>query len=169
MILITKNVEETKHLGFVLGQALDSKLTICIEGELGAGKTHLVKGIADGLGVLEEVTSPTFAIVQEYNKGDSANQRLDLFHFDLYRISDADELYYIGYDDYLNKYGIMIVEWASNVSSSLPADRVDICIEYTPEPDVRKITISASGAESQRIIDKAAKILPRGYYENPWN
>lgn len=165
----TRSVAETMHLGQLLGQALDVPLVISLEGELGAGKTHLVKGIAQGMGIEDEVTSPTFALVQEYWKADSAKQKMDLFHFDLYRISDADELYYIGYEDYLNKYGIMIVEWASNVSSSLPADRVDICIEYTPEPDVRKITISASGAESQRIIDKAAKILPRGYYENPWN
>lgn len=169
MILITRNVEETQNLGILIGQALDTKTTISLEGDLGAGKTHLVKGIAKGMGIIEEVTSPTFAIVQEYNKEDSPDQKLDLYHFDLYRIMDADELYYIGYDDYVNKYGIIIVEWASNVSSALPEDRMDIQIEYTEEYDVRKITIHGTGVESNKIIDKLGQVLPKGYYENSWN
>lgn len=158
----TRSVAETMHLGQLLGQALDVPLVISLEGELGAGKTHLVKGIAQGMGIEDEVTSPTFALVQEYWKADSAKQKMDLFHFDLYRISDADELYYIGYEDYLNKYGIMIVEWASNVPSALPAEGLEIQIAYTPEEDVREITISARGAEAQRIEDEVARNLPRG-------
>ena len=71
MILITKTVEETKALGAFLGQVLDTKATISLEGELGAGKTHFVKGLAEGMGILEEVTSPTFALVQEYLQEDS--------------------------------------------------------------------------------------------------
>lgn len=157
MQIRSHSVEETQNLGRLIGRHLDKKLMISLEGDLGAGKTHLVKGIAEGMGVAEEITSPTFALVQEYLAKDAEHQKLDLFHFDLYRLSDAEELYYMGYDDYLGREAILIVEWGSNVRAALAKDRLDIHMEYTDQENERKITIEGTGPESQKIVDRLAQ------------
>lgn len=127
MRIYIENVEKTIELGKLLGESLQAGMVVCLDGDLGAGKTHFSKGIALGLEIEEDITSPTFTIVQEY-KG-----RMELFHFDAYRLSGSEELYYIGFDDYLNKKGIIVIEWSNIVSDVLPKERLDIEINYAPD------------------------------------
>ncbi len=169
MILTTSSVEETMDLGHAIGSSIDEKTMISLSGDLGAGKTHLTKGIARGMGIREEVTSPTFAIIQEYKIEDKGLfQPLDMYHFDLYRITDEEELYHIGYSDYLNKDALIILEWAQNVRAALVPDRLDISLEYTGEDNKRKISLEARGPSSERLLKKIGENL-RGKYENTGN
>ena len=119
---ITHSPAETEALGARLADALDAGRVVAFTGDLGAGKTAFVSGMARALGVEERVTSPTFTIVNEYEGG-----RLPLFHFDMYRLGDADELFHIGWEDYLARGGICAVEWSEKVADALVgALRVDI-------------------------------------------
>lgn len=146
MQIVTKNVEETLQVGRILGSLLWEKDCICLNGDLGAGKTHLTKGIAMGMGIESEITSPTFTIVQEYD----ANIRL--FHFDMYRLSGEDELYEMGFSDYLRTDGAMVIEWSEKVLSALPTDRLDITIAYTGEENSRNLQFQAGGKRSKDLL-----------------
>lgn len=146
MQIVTKNVEETLQVGRILGSLLWAKDCICLNGDLGAGKTHLTKGIAMGMGIESEITSPTFTIVQEYD----ANIRL--FHFDMYRLSGEDELYEMGFSDYLRTDGAMVIEWSEKVLSALPTDRLDITIAYTGEENSRNLQFQAGGKRSADLL-----------------
>ena len=123
MDYITNSPEETEELGRKLGACLAPGAVIAFTGDLGAGKTAFTRGLARGLGIPERVTSPTFTIVNEYEGG-----RLPLFHFDMYRLGSSEELFDIGWEDYLARGGVCAVEWSENVSDALEADaiRVDI-------------------------------------------
>ena len=114
MEYITHSPEETEKLGAALGRALMPGTVIAYSGDLGAGKTAFTRGIARGLGITEPVTSPTYTIVNEYDTG-----RLPLFHFDMYRLHSADDLWDIGWEDYLERNGICAVEWSENVADAL--------------------------------------------------
>lgn len=109
-VFYTKNAEETTLLGEKIGALLKTGDVIAMDGDLGAGKTHFTYGLAKAMGIDEYITSPTFTIVNEYRSG-----RLPLFHFDAYRLSCAEELYDIGYEDYLAQNGVCVIEWAVNV------------------------------------------------------
>ena len=152
MYFITDSVEETIELGKKIGESLFEGACVCLNGDLGAGKTHLTKGIAIGLGVMEDVTSPTFTIVQEYYG------LFELYHFDMYRIADVDELYSIGFEDYLRNNQVIIIEWSENIQEALPEDRLEISIEYTDIENQRKFNINSSGENSRKIIDKIKMI-----------
>lgn len=104
------NVDDTAKLGINLGKLLNAGDIICLTGDLGVGKTHITKGIAKGLGINDNITSPTFTIVNEYDSG-----RLKLNHFDVYRVSDPDEIYAIGFDDYIFSDAVSIIEWANYI------------------------------------------------------
>ena len=119
---ISCSEEETHNLGIQLARLMGPGTTVSLEGDLGAGKTALVKGIAKGLGIEDTITSPTFTIVNTY-EGD-----IKLHHFDVYRIDDPEELYYIGWDEYFNTYDDCIVEWGDRVPQMLPADAMHIRI-----------------------------------------
>ena len=106
-----------------LASSLKPGTVIALDGELGAGKTVFVKGIAMGLGIFENITSPTFTIVKEYSG------RLKLYHFDVYRIEDCSELFEIGFDEYINGEGVSVIEWAVNIEDTLPSDTIYINIE----------------------------------------
>ena len=109
-------------------------------GGLGMGKTAFTRGLARGLGCRGRVTSPTFAIVNEYEGG-----RLPLFHFDMYRIGSEDELYSMGYEDYLDR-GICLCEWSENIPDALPAERVEVCIgKDAAHPDRRTLSVCVKG------------------------
>ena len=110
---------------------------VALIGELGTGKTALTKSIAKGLGVEELITSPTFTIVQEYHDG-----RLPLYHFDVYRVNDEDELYEIGYEEYFFGAGISVIEWADLIEAILPKEAIKIKIEYGKNEEERIYTIS---------------------------
>lgn len=133
----TWSQEETYEIGRKI--ALESKAgqIYCLIGDLGVGKTVFSKGFATGLGIEEPITSPTFTIVQEY---DGVKP---LYHFDMYRIEDPDELEMIGYEDYFYGQGVCLVEWANNVSDVIPKEALWIYIEKDLEKgfDYRKITI----------------------------
>lgn len=132
--------EETLAIGRILSESLEPGDIICLKGELGAGKTHLVKGISSGLGISEHVVnSPTFTLIHEY-KG-----RLPVYHFDLYRVKDVSELRDIGTEDYLYGQGVCIVEWPEILENDLPANAVHVTIEKI-DVSTRKLSIATSGA-----------------------
>ena len=110
----THSEGETEALGEILGRSLPPGTIIAFTGDLGAGKTAFTRGLARGLGIQDRITSPTFTIVNEYEGG-----RLPLFHFDMYRLESAEELFDIGWEDYLCRGGICVVEWSEKVSEAL--------------------------------------------------
>lgn len=123
------NSNETLKLGEIIGKSLNPGSIIALVGDLGAGKTVLVKGIAKGLGIEEEPNSPTFVIMNSYEG------RLPLYHFDLYRLSDEDELVGIGYDEFFFGDGVCAVEWADRIGEIFPENTIEIKIEI-PESEV---------------------------------
>ncbi|OUN98887.1 tRNA (adenosine(37)-N6)-threonylcarbamoyltransferase complex ATPase subunit type 1 TsaE [Pseudoflavonifractor sp. An44] len=136
MQYITHSPEETRALGRTLAQALQGGAVVAFTGDLGAGKTAFVSGMAEGLGIEERVTSPTFTIVNEYEGG-----RLPLFHFDMYRLGSADELFHIGWEDYLARNGVCAVEWSENVDEALDGDTIRVDISRGEDDNTRIITI----------------------------
>ena len=134
MQFITKSPEGTELLGQKLGAVLRGGEVIAYRGDLGAGKTAFTRGLARGLGISMRVTSPTYTIVNEYTGG-----RLPLFHFDMYRLGSSDELFDIGWEDYLLRGGVCAVEWSENVADAMQ-DAVTVSIEKTGD-DERRITI----------------------------
>ena len=114
MEYITNSPEETEKIGAALAQTLEPGAVIAYRGDLGAGKTAFTRGLARGLGYTDSVTSPTYTIVNEYLGG-----RLPLFHFDMYRLRSADDLWDIGWEDYLDRGGVCAVEWSENVEEAM--------------------------------------------------
>ena len=133
---ITNCEKETEQLGERLGAALKPGSVIAYTGDLGAGKTAFTRGLAIGLQVPERVTSPTFNIVNEYQGG-----RLPLFHFDMYRLGGADELFDIGWEDYLARNGVCAVEWSENVEEALEEGTIRIDIRRGENDNQRRISI----------------------------
>lgn len=136
------SVDDTTKLGIKLGGLLNNGDIICLTGDLGTGKTHITKGIAQGLGITDNITSPTFTIVNEYDSG-----RLKLNHFDVYRVSDPDEIYAIGFDDYIFSDAVSIIEWANYIEEILPEDLLHISIKKDLDKgeDYRKIILTPYG------------------------
>ena len=135
MTFVTRSPEETEALGASLAKKLMPGAVIAYEGDLGAGKTAFTRGLARGLGCHDPVTSPTYTIVNEYLSG-----RIPLFHFDMYRLSCADDLFDIGWEDYLERGGVCAVEWSENVEKALE-DPIRVSIRKTGE-NSRAITIT---------------------------
>ena len=140
MNYITHSPEETESVGEALGKVLKAGTVIAYKGDLGAGKTAFTRGLARGLGCKELVTSPTYTIVNEYLGG-----RLPLFHFDMYRLESSDDLFDIGWEDYLERDGICAVEWSENVEDALENPLV--------------ITIEKLSDEERNIILEGAEDL----------
>ena len=139
MEYMTNAPEETEALGEKLGKLLRPGTVLAYLGDLGAGKTAFTRGLARGLGCRETVTSPTYTIVNEYLGG-----RLPLFHFDMYRLTSSDDLWDIGWEDYLDRQGVCAVEWSENVPEAM-AGALTVRIEKLGD-SVRRITIDG-GAE----------------------
>ena len=139
MQYITNSPLETEALGAALGRILPAGTVLAYTGDLGAGKTAFTRGLARGLGYADPVTSPTYTIVNEYLGG-----RLPLFHFDMYRLGSAEELWDIGWEDYLERGGVCAVEWSENVTEAME-NAIWVRIEKTGE-ESRRITIE--GGES---------------------
>ena len=140
MEFLTNSPEETEKVGAALGKILTPGAVIAYRGDLGAGKTAFTRGLARGLGYAEPVTSPTYTIVNEYLGG-----RLPLFHFDMYRLASSDDLWDIGWDDYLDRNGVCAVEWSENVADALE--------------DAILITIHKTGETSRRIVIEGGENL----------
>lgn len=124
MEIISNSVLETEEIAKKVSKMLKPKDIIAFSGDLGAGKTAFIRGVMEGLGYTERVTSPTFAIAHEY-----LLKSFTVCHFDMYRILDEDSLYEIGFDDYLNSNSILLIEWSENIINSLPKDIITIDIK----------------------------------------
>ena len=141
MEYLSHSEAETETLGQQLGQTLSPGTVVAYRGGLGMGKTAFTRGLARGLGYPGRVTSPTFTIVNEYDG------RVPLFHFDMYRLADADALFDIGWEDYLDRGGVCAVEWSEQVEEALREDTVWVTIARHPEQDTwRIITIEGGGS-----------------------
>ena len=141
MDYISHSEAETEALGRRLAAALPSGAVVAYRGSLGMGKTAFTRGLALGLGYEGRVTSPTFTIVNEYEGG-----RLPLFHFDMYRLEGAEDLFDIGWEDYLDRGGVCAVEWSERVEEALPEDAVTVAIARCPENENwRTITVEGVG------------------------
>ena len=140
MEFITNSPEETEAVGMALGKRLTPGAVIAYQGDLGAGKTAFTRGVACGLGAKESVTSPTYTIVNEYLSG-----KYPLFHFDMYRLASSDDLFDIGWEDYLDRGGICAGEWSENVADALEGAII--------------VTIEKLGEESRRITIEGGEAL----------
>ena len=139
MIYNSYSAQETEAIACEIAKPLRGGEIITLDGDLGAGKTAFVRGMAEGLMISDSISSPTFTIVNEYNGG-----KIPFYHFDVYRINDDDELYAMGFDDYVQK-GICVVEWSENIPDSIPNDAYKITIERVCDNEnARKITIEKS-------------------------
>lgn len=138
MVIETRSPEQTFELGMRLGRKANPGQVYTLIGDLGVGKTVFTQGFAKGLGIEEPVSSPTFTIVQGYEEG-----RLPFYHFDVYRIGDVEEMYEIGYEDYIMGEGVSFIEWANLIDEILPEKRTEIIIEKDLQQgyDFRRITV----------------------------
>ena len=144
MNFITNTVEETIELGKKIGRSLEPGDIICIDGDLGSGKTHLTKGIALGLGIDEHITSPTFNIVNEYEG------KIKLYHFDVYRVNDPDEIAAIGFDEYIFSDAVSVIEWSDYIKELIPDDHIQINIANESETR-RSINIEFFGKRFDNV------------------
>ena len=140
MEFITNAPSETEAIGAALGKILKPGTILAYEGDLGAGKTAFTRGLARGLGCTDMVTSPTYTIVNDYLSG-----RMPLFHFDMYRLRSSDDLFDIGWEDYLERGGVCAVEWSENVADAME--------------DAIRIRIEKLGDESRRITIEGGEYL----------
>ena len=137
MVYSSNSPKETENIAKAFAKELKSGDVICLNGDLGVGKTAFVQGLAKALGVSEPISSPTFTIVNCYDA------KLPIYHFDVYRIEDCDEMYEIGYEEYVYGDGITIIEWQEKIKEILPEKRYDITIskDYSKHDDFRSIEI----------------------------
>ena len=144
MIVVTNDPKETYELGKKLGSLAKPGEIYCLNGDLGVGKTVFTQGFAAGIGITEPVNSPTFTIVQQYDEG-----RLPLYHFDVYRIGDVEEMDEIGYEDCFFGEGVCLIEWSTLIEELIPETAIQITIEKDLEKgfDYRKITVEGKECE----------------------
>lgn len=140
------NLEETEKFGLFLGENLRPGDVVCLNGDLGAGKTTLTKSIAKGLGIDDYVTSPTFTIVNEYYG------KIDLYHIDTYRLDDMVDVDYLGFDEYFYSDGVTIVEWAEKIRDTLPEEYMEINIKS--HDDKRDLDINYVGNRFDELKEK---------------
>lgn len=152
MEYISNSPAETEALGEALAARLTAGTVVAFTGDLGAGKTAFTRGLARGLGVPDRVTSPTFTIVNEYEGG-----RLPLFHFDMYRLGSADDLFDIGWEDFLRRGGVCAVEWSETVQEALDADTIYVDIRRGAEDNQRVLTIRGPGFEDLPLGKEGAQ------------
>ncbi len=146
--LISNNEENTYEIGLEIGNLLKVGDVVCLTGDLGAGKTVMIKAIAKALGVEEDVTSPTFTIIHEYTG------RIPIYHFDVYRIKKLEEMEDLGYEEYFYGEGVCLVEWASEIESIIPEERLWIDIKRNVGDNSRTIDIEGSTKHFENIIEE---------------
>ncbi len=148
----SESEQETEKLAGALAKTLSPGAVVAFTGDLGSGKTAFVRGLARGLGISQRVTSPTFTIVNEYEGG-----RLPLFHFDLYRLSGEDELFEIGWEDYLRRGGVCAVEWSEVAPGLLEEGCLRVDLRRNGEENIRVITITGGGSDLAAALDEVTK------------
>ncbi len=141
-----KGLEATKDFGIKLGSLLSAGDILCLNGDLGAGKTTMTKSIGLGLGVEDYITSPTFALINEYRG------RFPVYHFDVYRLEGVDDLFDLGFDEYFFGGGVCIIEWAEKISDLIPEDRIVIDIKKGQDLDERLVSIYGRGRSYEKIV-----------------
>lgn len=147
MRLVSDSEQRTIEIGRVIGVHASPCDAIFLSGDLGAGKTRVAKGVAEGLGVLDDITSPTFNIVYEYRSG-----RLPFFHFDLYRLDTSSQLEDIAYYEILEEGGVSVVEWGDKFGEAKPADRLEMDFRLRVD-GVREIGVTAFGDSSRSLLE----------------
>ena len=156
LIYKSDSKDETFKLGKKIGKIVDKDQLILLSGDLGAGKTLLVQGIARGLHIDERITSPTFNLIKEY-KGDC-----NLFHMDLYRLDSSEELYNIGFIDYIDRTGIVVIEWPEVALKLLPREYLYITLEVM-NTNTRKLIFNAEGERANKLLKGLSQ------YADSWN
>ena len=144
-----ENEEKTREIGSKLGELLTPKSVICLIGDLGAGKTTMTQSLARALGVDDYITSPTFTIVNEYEG------RMPLYHFDVYRIGSSEEMYDIGFDEYIDGDGVCIIEWANLIEDILPDECLYIEMNY--KETGREMILTPKGEKYEEIVKELSK------------
>jgi tRNA threonylcarbamoyladenosine biosynthesis protein TsaE len=156
MELIVNSLKDTEQLGKIISRCLEKGTVICLDGDLGVGKTALTQFIAKEFGVDEYITSPTFTIIKEYEG------RLPFYHMDVYRIESEDDMYDLGYDEYIYSEGVTIIEWSHNIVGILPEERINIEIQRLDDQR-RLININGKGKTYEKLAEELKK------YENTCN
>lgn len=154
-VIISESEEDTDLFGQKIGEIVEPGQVILLAGELGAGKTLMTQGICKGLGVDEDVTSPTYRLINEY-EGD-----LPVYHMDLYRLDDVEDLYELGFEEYVERDGVIIVEWPDLAYDLLPPDFVYIKIYITGD-NQREINLEAEGEKGTRLKERLEKYAGNG-------
>ncbi len=154
MKLFSDSPEKTIAIGRALGNLIDPGSVVCLQGSLGAGKTHFAKGVALGLAVEEHVTSPTFTIINEYEG------RIPLYHIDVYRLEDNGEAYELGLEEYLDSPGVILIEWPERVPGLLPDEYLTVEIKF-PETDSqsRELRFLPQGEKYKKLINRLRAVL----------
>lgn len=146
-IIVCNNTKETEKFGLALGSKLKGSDVICLNGDLGAGKTTLTKSIGKGMGIDDYITSPTFNIINEYYSD------LNLYHFDTYRLENIDDVEYLGFDEYFYSDGVCIIEWADRIKEFLPDQYLELNIKKIDD-DKREIELIAFGDRPAELLEE---------------
>lgn len=146
--IVSRSADQTRRLGARLGQLLVSGDVICLEGELGAGKTCLAQGIGRGLGIREPIVSPTFTLIREYK---AAEGRPPFHHVDFYRLGDAEEALALGLEEILYGDGVCVIEWAEKMKAVLPVERLWITLRHLDETK-RGLLMEATGQRYEELL-----------------
>ena len=146
LTVIASTAECTREYGRLSGELLEAGVVVLLFGDLGAGKTTFTQGIAIGLGIQTPVTSPTFTLIQEYRSG-----RIPLYHFDPYRLSGANDIYNLGFEEYLEKEGVVVMEWADRLDNIMPDEYIHITIQIKAD-ETRIISWKARGERPQHML-----------------
>ena len=146
-IIVCNNTKETEKFGLALGSKLKGSDVICLNGDLGAGKTTLTKSIGKGMGIDDYITSPTFNIINEYYSD------LNLYHFDTYRLENVDDVEYLGFDEYFYSDGVCIIEWADRIKEFLPDQYLELNIKKIDD-DKREIELVAFGDRPAELLEE---------------
>lgn len=153
--VITSSLEQTWEIGRLLGKLLDAGDTVCLYGDLGAGKTNFAYGIARGLDIREQyITSPTFTFVNEYQG------RVPFYHLDLYRLKGPDELENIGFDEYIESDGVTVIEWADRAEDELPVESLSVYLSAVDEMS-REFGFLAEGERYEKLVEELKQELDR--------
>ena len=144
--------DETYNIGTKMGKLFTGGDLICLEGLLGAGKTHITQGFANGLKIKGHISSPTFNIIKEYHEG-----RIPLYHMDLYRLTEPEELIDLGYEEYIYGKGVTVIEWADKAQGMFPEERLIIRLEYGGNITTRIIEFMPLGDRYKQLVDDFVK------------
>jgi len=150
---ILSSLQETADLGYYMGKQIDQRFLICLDGDLGAGKTTFSKALAKGFGVKDMVTSPTFTLLQEYEG------RMPFYHFDVYRLGDEEAFLAQGFDEYWEEDALVVMEWAEMIREILPKDHMEMRFFQTEKEEERIVEVEAFGPVAEALVQQISKFF----------